>query len=119
MDWIGAETEPPGHGYYLAAWNDEGHWRVSELWFNPDSQGSKWWPTRGYMARFVGDVANNMPKRSLTVIAWQKMPEYPGPGPVIAYKWERVYSPPQGGLILDPAEVTIIREARTVQESPE
>lgn len=95
-------TRPEKHGYYIAAWDDEGHWRVSELWFNPDSTGSGWWPTRGYMARFVGDVASNRPKRSLTVIAWMKWPEYPGPGRIIAYRaFDKIY---------DPQDVTIIRE---------
>jgi hypothetical protein len=98
--WIGAETEPPNQGYYLAVWMDEGSHRVSELWFDPNTSGSKWWPTRGYMARFVGDAAHRAPKRSLTVVAWQMMPEYPGPGRIVAYRWHR-----------------IIREAQTVPEA--
>lgn len=101
-----ADSNPEKLGYYIAAWDDEGHWRVSELWFNPDSTGSGWWPTRGYMARFVGDVANNMPKRSLTVAAWMPVPEYPGPGKIIAYKFL--------DSILDPKEVTVIRTGATL-----
>lgn len=105
MEW-NTKSKPVTHGYYLAAWDDEGHWRVSELWFNPDSAGSGWWPTRGYMARFVGDVAYNMPKRSLTVAGWMAIPEFPGAGRVVAYMFN--------DMVIDPADVRIIREAATL-----
>jgi len=89
MEWI-TDRKPDQHGYYLAAWNDEGHWRISELWFEADDIGSGWWPTRGYMARFVGD--QKKPARSLTVAGWAPLPEYPGLGKVVAYMIDdRVY----------------------------
>jgi hypothetical protein len=112
--WIDARTEPPGHGYYLAVWMDEGNHRISELWFNPDSTGSGWWATRGYMSRFTGEAMGHESKRSLTVIAWMTMPEYPGPGRIIAYKWtasgDRSEKAGGSSLILDPHDVTIVRE---------
>lgn len=105
MNWIEAATDPPGHGYYIAAWDDNGSTRVSELWFNPDSKGSGWWPSRGYMARFIGDAAAVNPVRSLTVYAWMKMPEYPGPGPTIAYKW--------GERVIPPEDIIVVHEGVT------
>lgn len=101
MEWI-TETSPETHGYYIAAWDDQGHWRVSELWYNPSSPGSGWWAFRGYMARFIGHTPSESTGRSLTVAGWMPMPEYPGVGRIIAYK--------TGGHIWDPADVTIIRE---------
>lgn len=100
-------TVPHQRGYYIAAWDDEGHWRTSELWFDADAvTGGRWWPTRGYMARFVGDVANNTPKRSLTVAAWMPVPEYPGPGKIIAYMYD--------DRVLDPHDVTVVRKGVTL-----
>jgi hypothetical protein len=106
VEWIDAEKKPDQHGYYLAAWDDEGHWRVSELWFNPQSTGSGWWPTRGYMVRFVGDVASTSPKRSLTVAGWMPIPEFPGEGKIIAYMHD--------DMVLDPKDVKIIRQGVTL-----
>lgn len=108
MKWIKASTNPPESGYYIAAWNDEGHWRVSELWYNPNSHGSGWWPSRNYMARFVGDAAITFPRRSLTVAAWMQMPKYPGLGPVIAYKTKDRHNGKEH--IWAPEDVTIIHE---------
>jgi hypothetical protein len=115
MNWIlDEEQKPPDHGYYIAAWRDGESWRVSELWYNPQSLGSGWWATRGYMARFTGETMGHESKRSLTVIAWMPKPEYPGPGRIVAYKWTSPgdRSEKAGGstLILDPQDVTIVRE---------
>jgi hypothetical protein len=94
--------KPPEHGYYIAAWNDNGTPRVSELWYNPDSHASGWWPTRGYMARFVGDIAaTSRPVKALTVYAWMYKPEYPL-GDIIGY---RAHSE-----VIAPSSVTILRE---------
>ena len=114
MDWtLSVAQKPPEAGYYIAAWQDEGNWRVSELWFNPDSPGSGWWPSRGYMARFVGDAPPKEAKRSLTVGAWMPKPEFPGLGRIVAYKWTvpgMISAMAGAELILDPKDVTIIRE---------
>ena len=113
MNWI-TDTKPPERGYYIAAWRDEGHWRVSELWYNPQSTGSGWWPTRGYMARFVGDVASTAPVRSLTVAAWMPIAAFPGPGRIIAYKARTVVCPscdqPWKDQVFVPSEISIVRE---------
>jgi len=65
--------QPPEHGYYLGAWKTPGgRWVVSELWFNPDSIGSGWWASRGYL---------HQPHTFTTVpvVAWIPMPEYEPP----------------------------------------
>jgi hypothetical protein len=105
MEWI-KDRKPDQRGYYLAAWNDEGHWRVSELWFEADDIGSGWWPTRGYMARFVGD--QKKPARSLTVAGWAPMPEYPGPGKIIAYLWR------EADRVFDPKDLEVVRQGVTL-----
>ena len=114
MEWtLDAVRRPPEAGYYIAAWNDEDHWRVSELWFNPDSPGSGWWPSRGYMARFVGDSPPKESKRSLTVAGWMPKPKFPGGGKIIAYRWttaKELYAQAGTEIVMDPKDVTIIRE---------
>lgn len=62
---------PPGHGYYLGAWQRHGRWFVSELWFNPDSTGTGWWASRGYLDP-MSHTAVPIP-----VEAWTPMPKYP------------------------------------------
>ncbi len=62
--------KPPDHGYYLGAWLRDGRWVVSELWFNPDSIGSGWWPTRGYLDE------RELSHQTIDVVAWMAMPEY-------------------------------------------
>ncbi len=104
MDLNWRTDKPPEHGYYIAAWNDNGTPRVSELWYNPESHASGWWPTRGYMARFVGDIAaTSRPVKALTVYAWMYKPEYPL-GDIIGY---RVHGISQ---VIAPSSVTILRE---------
>lgn len=65
---------PPDHGYYLGAWRHGDRWVVSELWFNPDSTGSKWWPTR----RYLGE--RDKTHQTVPVVAWMPVPPYDGPG---------------------------------------
>ena len=62
---------PPKDGYYLAAWKRSGKWAVSELWFNPDSIGTGWWPTRGYFGQ-----DNSCLRDTINVVAWMPLPEY-------------------------------------------
>jgi hypothetical protein len=61
---------PPTRGYYLAAWRCGDRWRVSELWFSPDSIGSGWWASRGYLGERT-TVSETLP-----VEAWMPMPAY-------------------------------------------
>jgi hypothetical protein len=69
--WIHG-TEPPGAGYYLGAWQQNGRWVVSELWFNPQSLGTGWWPIRGYLHWAVGRQTGI----TIHVRAWMPMPEF-------------------------------------------
>jgi hypothetical protein len=86
---------PPGHGYYLAVWQqNNGVRRVSELWYNPDSHGTGWWPTRGYLRPYLREQSALDP---LPVVAWAPMPL---PGRVIGYKI--------GDQVFDPADVSVI-----------
>lgn len=68
---------PPDHGYYLGAWRRGEGWAVSELWFNPDSIGTGWWSSRGYL----GEDGGRYSTETIPVEAWMPMPEYPGPAP--------------------------------------
>lgn len=61
---------PDTHGYYLAAWRCGDGWTVSELWFNPDSTGTGWWASRGYLHERAGHL------ETLPVEAWMPMPAY-------------------------------------------
>lgn len=61
---------PPDHGYYLGAWRRGGRWTVSELWFNPDSIGTGWWSTRGYLNEREHTTG------TIPVEAWIPMPVY-------------------------------------------
>lgn len=70
------EGRPSGHGYYLAAWRRGDGYAVSELWFNPDSTGSGWWSSRGYLGDRLWE------SESLPVVAWMPMPAPPEAGPV-------------------------------------
>jgi hypothetical protein len=65
------EGRPPEHGYFLAAWRRAGLLVVSELWFNPDSTGSGWWSSRGYLGDRLWE------SESLPVVAWMPMPAPP------------------------------------------
>ena len=61
---------PEKHGYYLGAWkNAYGKYVVSELWFNEDSIGSRWWAGRGYFRQDSGH-------QPIDVVAWMPIPEY-------------------------------------------
>ena len=62
--------KPPGHGYYLGAWKRGDRYAVSELWFNPDSHGTGWWATRGYLSEREWHAG------TIPVEAWMPMPEY-------------------------------------------
>ena len=66
---------PPVHGYYLGAWQrgTPPAWTVSELWFNPDSTGSGWWSSRGYL-----DDRMSWTSVAVDVAAWMPVPVYPG-----------------------------------------
>ena len=67
-------SRPSEHGYYLAAWRrgTPPVWTVSELWFNPDSYGSGWWASRGYLdTRLANPLGKPLP-----VVAWMPMPVY-------------------------------------------
>jgi hypothetical protein len=64
---------PPEHGYYLGAWRRGGRWFVSELWFNPDSTGTGWWPTRSYLTH---DTQSQWLHDTIEVEAWMPVPEY-------------------------------------------
>jgi hypothetical protein len=44
---------------------------VSELWFNPDSTGTGWWPDRGYMEGVRDGTTKTIP-----VEAWAEMPVF-------------------------------------------
>lgn len=68
MDW--RTDMPPDHGYYLAAWKRGEQWAVSELWFNPDSVGTGWWPSRGYLRQ------DSTGMDAIAVEAWMFMPVY-------------------------------------------
>lgn len=61
---------PHKSGYYLAAWKRAEDVVVSELWFNPDSHGSGWWPSRGYLHQ---DWPSKQP---VEVVAWLPMPKF-------------------------------------------
>jgi hypothetical protein len=61
---------PEQHGYYLGAWLRRGRWQVSELWYNPDSLGSGWWETRGYLGQVFGS------SETVDVVAWMQIPDY-------------------------------------------
>ena len=61
---------PPEHGYYLGAWQCGERWTVSELWFNPDSIGTGWWPSRGYFHERSAGM------ETIAVRAWMPMPVY-------------------------------------------
>ena len=63
-------SRPPEHGYYLGAWRRGDGWTVSELWFNPDSTGTGWWASRGYLD---GHTLRAMPVK---VEAWMPVPAY-------------------------------------------
>lgn len=62
---------PEDHGYYLGAWLRHGIWRVSELWYNPDSFGSGWWASRNYIPG-----ARDNPHDTIDVVAWMQIPVY-------------------------------------------
>jgi len=68
---------PDKSGYYLAAWQLNGRWRVSELWFNPDAIGTGWFPSRGYLPGVEDDIVAAPPAFTISVEAWQPMPRYP------------------------------------------
>jgi len=74
MEW--RTGRPDGHGYYLGAWRSGDRWIVSELWFNPDSTGSGWWSSRGYLVAYGTDRA----VFTVPVVAWAPMPVYEPPG---------------------------------------
>ena len=61
---------PPEHGYYLGAWKRGEEWVVSELWFNPDSIGTGWWPSRGYFHQ------DSRGREAVAVEAWMPVPVY-------------------------------------------
>lgn len=65
-----ATGNPDRHGYYLGAWQRNDCWFVSELWFNPDSIGSGWWASRGYLSERASSHS------SIPVIAWMPLPVY-------------------------------------------
>lgn len=71
MTW---NTEPPKtHGYYLGAWprwEGSHSYIVSELWFNPDSIGTGWFISRGYLGE--RDTYHD----TVPVVAWTSLPEY-------------------------------------------
>lgn len=69
-DW--RTGRPAKHGYYLAAWQTlAGMWMVSELWFNPQSTGTGWWASRGYLGDRTAGVQETLP-----VVAWMPMPVF-------------------------------------------
>lgn len=75
MSAKGAEPQwragrPPAHGYYLGAWRRGARWTVSELWFNPDSIGTGWWSSRGYLGGCPCP-------ETVPVEAWMPVPGYP------------------------------------------
>lgn len=66
--------DPPKYGYYLAAWRNGDSFVTSELWFNPDSVGSKWWWTRGYSPiRRTGTMLDSV---QYEIVAWMPIPEF-------------------------------------------
>lgn len=66
--------KPLTHGYYLGAWKNHGSWVVSELWFNPESVGTGWWASRGYLEQ--GSVGH---RHGIPVEAWTHKPVWNGP----------------------------------------
>lgn len=53
-----------------SAWKRGDQWAVSELWFNPDSIGTGWWPSRGYFHQ------DSRGTETIAVEAWMPMPAY-------------------------------------------
>lgn len=71
-------SRPSEHGYYLGAWK-RGQlpvWTVSELWFNPDSTGTGWWSSRGYI-----EATRDADGKTIPVEFWMPMPEPPAEPP--------------------------------------
>lgn len=66
--------------YYLGAWRrgQPPAWTVSELWFNPDSIGTGWWTSRGYLTGLQGIESRNARLETVPVEAWALMPVYEG-----------------------------------------
>ncbi len=60
---------PPAPGYYLGAWRRDGKWFVSELWYNPNSIGTGWWISRGYL-----DQIPRVQTETIPVEAWMLKP---------------------------------------------
>jgi hypothetical protein len=62
--------KPTDQGYYLGAWQSGRHWNVSELWYNPGTQGSGWWKSRMYLEQ------RDYTYTTVDVVAWMPMPQY-------------------------------------------
>lgn len=68
LDW--RTGNPVDQGYYLGAWQSGKRWIVSELWYNPGTQGSGWWKSRLYMEQ------RDYTYTPVDVVAWMPVPEY-------------------------------------------
>lgn len=68
LDW--RTGKPVDQGYYLAAWQHGRRWNVSELWYNPGTQGSGWWKSRLYMEQ------RDYTYTPVDVVAWMPIPKY-------------------------------------------